>query len=61
MAELDNKSVLEKIVNVRKIIGIGIMFFGPKAQRWDRQGHSAPKERKKKEDRARKKASNKIS
>ena len=24
------------------------MFFGPKAQRWDQQGHSAPKERKKK-------------
>ena len=25
-----------------------IMFFGPKAQRWDQQGHSAPKKRKKK-------------
>ena len=22
------------------------MFFGPKAQHWDRQGHSAPKKRK---------------
>ena len=29
------------------------MFFGPKAQHWDRQGHSAPKKRKKKEDRVR--------
>ena len=24
------------------------MFFGPKAQRWNQQGHSAPKMRKKK-------------
>ena len=24
-----------------------IMFFGPMAQRWDQQGHSAPKNRKK--------------
>ena len=26
----------------------GICFFGPKAQCWDRQGHSGPKKRKKK-------------
>ena len=32
-----------------------IMFFGPKVQRWDQQGHSAPKKRKKKWDKSKKK------
>ena len=37
------------------------MFFGPKAQHWDLQGHSAPIKEEKKERRQREKASNKIS
>ena len=35
---------------VNTTVGNGMewnMFFGPKAQRWDRQGHSAPKRKKK--------------
>ena len=41
--------------------GLWIMFFRPKAQRWDQQGHSAPKKRKKEMRYSKKKHPTKLS
>ena len=59
-AYMPEKNGESKTRNNENRIGLWIMFFGPKAQRWDQHGHSAPKKRKKKWDRVKKKHPTKL-